>query len=216
MLRRYLSLLGRAPAVLDGLFYKLLLGTATFPCSISPRAELSGRLRGIHVGERSQIARHAVLTCDGTASIRIGAHCEIHPFARLLTYGGDIRLGDYCSVNPYTILYGHGGLTIGSRVRIAAHVVIIPANHGIDDLDRPMMDQPVINAPVRVGDDVWIGAGARILAGVTIASGAVIGAGAVVTRDVPPNGVVGGVPAKLLYTRGSVRAGRTAADGVAS
>ena len=53
-------------------------------------------------------------------------------------------------------------------------------------------------APIRVGNDVWIGANATVLPGVTVGDGAVIAAGAVVTRDVPPMTVVGGVPAKII------------------
>jgi acetyltransferase-like isoleucine patch superfamily enzyme len=189
------------PAI-SGCMWKMVLGKVGMPCRISPRAVFSGKLKNIRVGAFSSILPGAFFSCDDEASIDIGRYCEIHPYARLMTYGGDITLGDYCSVNPYTILYGHGGLHIGSRVRIAAHVVIIPANHGIDAMDVPIMLQDVENLPVTIHDNVWIGAGAKILAGVVIYSGAVIGAGAVVTRHVPENAVVAGVPARVLYIRG--------------
>lgn len=62
--------------------------------------------------------------------------------------------------------------------------------------------QPTISAPIRIGQDVWIGANAIVLAGVTIGDGAVVGAGAVVTKDVAPDTIVAGVPAKQIKVRG--------------
>jgi acetyltransferase-like isoleucine patch superfamily enzyme len=191
--------------IISGFIWSLFLGKIGIPCRISPRAQFSGKLRNIHIGAFSRILPKAFLSCDNQASIYVGKYCEIHPYARLMTYGGEIKIGDFCSVNPYAILYGHGGLYIGSRVRIASHVVMIPANHGIDRLDIPIMDQDIENLPITIHDNVWIGTGAKILGGVIICSGAVIGAGAVVTRDVPENAVVAGVPAKVLYFRGGIK-----------
>ncbi len=201
--RQATSLASAAKDVLGAAFWKAWLGDVAFPCRISLRAEFAGRRRDIHIGARTLVRARACLDCCGGGSIYIGQHCEIHPYARLMTYGGNVRLGDYCSVNPYSILYGHGGLDIGSMVRIAAHVVIIPATHKTDSIDAPIMAQGMEYRSVTIQDNVWIGAGARILGGVEIGSGAVVGAGAVVTSDVPVNAVVGGVPAKVLYIRGA-------------
>src|SRR5512142_126816 len=109
-----------------------------------------GRER-IKVGEDTMIAPQAYL--DGTdGEIVIGRRCQIHPGAMLLPYGGFIRMGDDCTVNPYTILYGHGGLTLGNGVRIAAHTVIIPANHVFDDPDLPIHQQGLTMQGITIQD----------------------------------------------------------------
>lgn len=200
------QLVREAPSVTGALFWSLRLGSVGFPARMSWRAEITGRRRDIRIGRKTYVGPRACLECSDGGDLRIGARCEIHPYARLMTRGGSIRLGDYCSVNPYSVLYGHGGLEIGSRVRIAAHVVIVPSAHGTDDVDVPIMDQEVEMRPVVIGDNVWIGAGARILGGVEIGTGAIIGAGAVVTRDVPDYAVAVGVPAKVKSIRGSAGA----------
>ena len=146
----------------------------------------------IHVGAGSRVALSARIE-PRKGRIEIGKRCLIEPHAMLLAYGGNIRLGDRVSVNPFTVLYGHGGLSIGSNVLIAAHVVIIPANHRFNAPDRPIREQGETRAGISIGDDVWIGAGARVLDGVRVGNGSVIAAGAVVTRDVVPYGIVAGV-----------------------
>jgi acetyltransferase-like isoleucine patch superfamily enzyme len=162
------------------------------------------RMRGIHVGRRAIVSTRATLSRELGGSISIGAHTHIHDFVRLESYGGDITIGDYCSINPFCILYGHGGLAIGRDVRIAAHVVIVPANHVFADRAKPIREQGLSCKGIVIGDDVWIGAGARILDGVKIANGSVIGAGAVVTRSTEPYGVYVGSPARLVAERGGM------------
>ncbi len=201
-MRRVRQGLHYAPALACALMWKLRLGSVGFSARVSWRAEIVGRREDVHIGRSTLIDAGAHLECSDGGELRIGERCEIHPYARLMTRGGSIRLGDHCSVNPYSLLYGHGGLEIGSRVRIAGHVVIVPSSHGTDDLEVPIMDQTVDMQPVSIGDNVWIGAGVRILGGVVIGSGAVIGAGAVVTRDVPANAVAVGVPARVKSIRG--------------
>lgn len=188
---------------INGYIHGLYLGHAEVPCKIFPLARFRGAVKKISIGQDTIVFNRAYLECDGNGSINVGSHCEIHEYARLSTYGGNIVMGDYCSVNPYSILYGHGGLYIGSCVRIAAHVVIIPGQHGIDRLDVPIMRQDIKRLPVTIDNNVWIGSGAKILGGVTINTGAVVGANAVVTHDVPENAIVGGVPARIIGVRGS-------------
>jgi len=135
---------------------------------------------------------------NGGGSITIGRHCEIHDYAMILTYGGHIRIGDHSSVNPFSIVYGHGGTVIGSGVRIAAHTMIIPANHVRGTEDRPLYVAGYTAQGIKIGDHVWIGGGCRILDGVEIGRHAVIGAGSVVTRSVPDHALAVGVPARVV------------------
>jgi len=155
----------------------------------------------IILGNNTNVADLAVLSTEFGGEISIGERCEIHRGALLLSYGGRIEIGNECSVNPYCVLYGHGGLKIGNGVRIAAHSVIIPANHRFDDETLPIRKQPLTKKGIVIEDDVWIGAGVRILDGVVIHEGAIIGSGAVVTKNVPPFTINAGVPSRIIGHR---------------
>ena len=133
--------------------------------------------------------------------ITIGKQARICDGALLAPYGGTISIGERVFLGPYCVLYGHGGLEIGNDVLIAAHVTIIPANHGIARIDIPIGNQSSSKKGVRIGDEVWIGTGARILDGVTIGKGAVVGAGAVVTRSLEDYAIALGVPARVTGSR---------------
>jgi acetyltransferase-like isoleucine patch superfamily enzyme len=109
-----------------------------------------------------------------------------------------ISLGNNVSIHPMCYLEGEGRLSIGSDVSIAHGVTIMTTEHDYDVSQGKMRDSPVKRAPVLIGDDVWIGAGVKILAGVSIGDHVVIGAGAVVTKDIPSDSVAVGVPARVI------------------
>ena len=110
---------------------------------------------------------------------------------------------DHTSIGEYSFIAANGGVRIGPNVVIGHHVSVITSNHRFDDPMRPIAEQGVQLRSIEIGDNVWVGSGARILAGVTIGDGAVIGANSVVTRSVAPGAVVAGVPARWLRQRGS-------------
>ena len=87
-----------------------------------------------------------------------------------------------------------GGIIIEEGALIGHGVVLATLNHVID----PDKRQQLIPAPIHIGKRVWIGANATITQGVTIGDNSIVAAGAVVTKDVPPNTIVGGVPAKEI------------------
>ncbi|MBI5189859.1 MAG: acyltransferase [Nitrospirae bacterium] len=155
------------------------------------------------MGDDAVAYRHVVLHARLEGSrIEIGEGTIILEYASLYTVGGFIKIGRGCSVNNFCVLYGHGGLTIGDGVSIAAHTVIVPANHRFDDTGLPIKLQGETKKGIVIGDDVWIGANVTVLDGVTIGDGSVVGAGSVVTRDIPPMSVAAGNPARVIRRRG--------------
>ena len=108
-------------------------------------------------------------------------------------FGRNIHIGKNVFINSGCHFQDQGGIYIGDDVLIGHNVVLATIDHALDPYDRHN-----IYKPIRIGNRVWIGSNVVITHGVTIGDGAVIAAGAVVTRDVEPNTVVGGVPAKLI------------------
>jgi acetyltransferase-like isoleucine patch superfamily enzyme len=158
--------------------------------------------RGLHLGRNVMVDDCVQFwaTSRRERSIEVGENCFIRSFATLNAGppSGHIRIGAGSSIGQFVMLYGTGGLEIGDNVMIAAYTSVIASSHRFDDPDRPMNAQGIVARGIRIGNNVWIGAGARILDGVTIGDGAVIGANAVVTRDVPAGTRVAGVPARVL------------------
>jgi acetyltransferase-like isoleucine patch superfamily enzyme len=131
----------------------------------------------------------------GVMRARIGARSAILMGAHLTTAGG-LTIGARTAINDGCRLDGRGGLTIGEAVSISPGVVLLTAEHDVQSRTFAGTE-----APVSIGDHVFVGTGATILPGVTIGEGAVVAAGAVVTRDVEPFTIVGGVPARPIGTR---------------
>jgi acetyltransferase-like isoleucine patch superfamily enzyme len=130
----------------------------------------------------------------------------IYPGA-YLTHCYGISAGSGLSINTGALIDGRGGIQIGNDVLIGPYAVINSSEHAHKQLEVPMTHTDHVMAPVRIGDDVWIGAHVVVTGGVEIGSGAVIAAGAVVTSDIPPYAIAGGVPARIIGDR------RNATDG---
>jgi acetyltransferase-like isoleucine patch superfamily enzyme len=167
---------------------------------ISNKAEIYNS-RAIELGDGACIEDHAILSAEG-GTIRLGKHTHVLPYGIIKAMSGDITFGEYCTINPFCVIYGFsGGLEIGDAVRIATHTVIVPGNHNFEDPDKEIRLQGTESKGIKIENDVWLGAGVRVLDGIIIRTGAVVAAGSVVTKDVPEFAVVGGVPACVIKWR---------------
>ncbi len=122
---------------------------------------------------------------------------QIPPF---YTAGGnEIRIGHNVFINQNCTFYDLGGLDIADDVMIGPNVNIITTGHPLDPAQRRTT---TIGKPIVIERNVWIAAGATIIGGVTVGENSVVAAGSVVTRDVPPNTLVGGNPAQIIRSIG--------------
>ncbi len=125
----------------------------------------------------------------------IGHGTKLRAHEGLISIGAKTVLGQECTISAFQ------HVSIGRECVVADRVMLIDFDHGMVEVDRPVRLQGIYKRDVRVGNNVWIGYGACILRGVTVGDNAVIGTNAVVTRDVPDNAVVGGVPARVIRMR---------------
>ncbi|MBS1505293.1 MAG: acyltransferase [Bacteroidetes bacterium] len=140
---------------------------------------------GIILGDNVTIAKMAILSCTGVIANK----------------GVGISIGNNSAVGAQSFLGGQGGINIGNDVIMGPQVKIFSENHNYAQLDVIIRKQGESRKGVTIGDNCWIGAGVTILDGVVIEAGCVIAAGAVVTKSVPANSIVAGVPAKIIQTR---------------
>ena len=118
-----------------------------------------------------------------------------------IDYPHKISIGNRVSIHPYCWISGLGGITIGNFVAISSGTKIISFNHIFSSTNIPIKDQSNIKLPVKIEDDVWIGANVIILGNVTIGKGSVIGAGSVVNKDIPDYSIAVGNPCKVINSR---------------
>lgn len=109
-------------------------------------------------------------------------------------FGKNITIGKNVFINACCHFQDQGGITLGDGCLIGHNVVFATLNHGFAPADRASL----YPAPIVLGKNVWVGSNSTLLQGIRIGDNAVIGAGSVVTKDVPANTIVGGVPARIL------------------
>ncbi len=144
------------------------------------------------------------------ASIRWRTRIDVLPFNKF-NLGAGSTIEDFCTINNGVgdVLIGHntligmgntiiGPITIGNNVIFAQNIVASALNHEYRDINTPILEQPILTAPIFVEDECWIAANAVITSGVRIGKHSVIAAGAVVTKNIPPFSVAVGNPAKVI------------------
>jgi acetyltransferase-like isoleucine patch superfamily enzyme len=148
------------------------------------------------------IKRTAEFRLAKDAVLVVGDNCTIQDFSffQLTLPSPKVYIGNNCVIGRHNIITAKNLIRIGNDVLIGSYVQIIDHGHAFSKA-RPIRQQPASIGEVVIGDDVWIGAGAKVLMNVHIGRGAVIGANAVVVGDIPDYAIAVGAPARIVNYR---------------
>ena len=135
--------------------------------------------RGIDVGRGVFLGRGTILSCKD----------------------GDIAIGDHGNFGFHCEVFSGSSVTVGRHGLFAAQAYLVGGGHEFEGEGLAVIDQPRSSRGISLGDNVWLGAGAKVLDGVRIGSDVVVGANAVVTTDLPDGAIAAGVPARVLRHR---------------
>jgi acetyltransferase-like isoleucine patch superfamily enzyme len=135
--------------------------------------------RGITIGNGVFLGRGTILSCKD----------------------GDITLGDHVNIGFNSEIFSGSSVTVGRHGLFAAYTYLVGGGHEFEATERAVLEQPRTSKGITLGDNVWLGAGAKVLDGVRIGSNVVVGAGAVVTEDLPDGVVAAGLPARVIRKR---------------
>jgi len=140
-----------------------------------------------------EIARKARV--DFGRFVWIGHGTKIRCHEGVVEIGAKTVIGQECTISAYR------RVRIGEQCVIADRAMFIDFDHGVVEVERPIRHQGIYTREVEVGSNVWIGYGACILRGVSVGDNSIVGTNSVVTKDVPANAVVAGVPARIVRMR---------------
>jgi carbonic anhydrase/acetyltransferase-like protein (isoleucine patch superfamily) len=161
-------------------FVVSIQGWLRFRCLLSPRAEV-----------------------EITPHLRIGKGSIVGSFSKVKASDGPLVIGSHVEIANGCVITSHtAGVAIGDDCLIGPNTSIIGNNYRYDRLDVPIRLQEKVSAKgIRVGRDVWIGAGCILLDGADVGDGSILSPGAVVSGAVPAHSIVQGNPGKVIFTR---------------
>ncbi|HEX6228719.1 MAG TPA: acyltransferase [Solirubrobacterales bacterium] len=133
--------------------------------------------------------------------VRFGRFVWIGHGTKIRCHEGEVEIGDKTVLGQECTISAYRHVRIGEQCVIADRAMFIDFDHGVVEVERPIRLQGIYKREVEVGSNVWIGYGACILRGVRVGDNSIIGTNSVVTKDVPANAVVAGVPAKVIRMR---------------
>jgi acetyltransferase-like isoleucine patch superfamily enzyme len=208
--------LRRAPEPLHGGPLALLRFMRAHRMLTPPYARLLARyaLLRLRFGRRLQtdgicfVCPGVKLEIGRAATLRIGRWAWIGHGSKIRVHEGEVSIGAKTVIGQECTISAYQRVTIGREGILADRVMLIDFDHGVVEVERPIRLQGIYKRDVRVGHNVWIGYGACILRGTSVGDNSVIGTNAVVTKDVPSNAVVGGVPARVIRMRAAPRSMR--------
>ncbi len=135
------------------------------------------------------------------AQVRFGRFVWIGDGTKIRCHEGEVEIGAKTVIGQECTISAYRRVRIGEQCVIADRAMFIDFDHGVVEVERPIRLQGIYMRDVEVGSNVWIGYGACILRGVRVGDNAIVGTNSVVTRDVPANAVVAGIPARIIRMR---------------
>jgi acetyltransferase-like isoleucine patch superfamily enzyme len=144
-----------------------------------------------------EVARNARVEFGRFVWIGDGTKIRCHEGA--VEIGAKTVMGQECTISAYK------RVRIGEQCVIADRAMFIDFDHGVVEVERPIRVQGIYTRDVEVGSNVWIGYGACVLRGVRVGDNSIVGTNSVVTKDVPANAVVAGIPARIIRMRDAPR-----------
>ncbi len=147
------------------------------------------------------LGRELELRVARGARVEFGRFVWVGDGTKIRCHEGSVEIGAKTVMGQECTISAYQRVRIGEQCVIADRAMFIDFDHGVVEVERPIRQQGIYKRDVEVGSNVWIGYGACILRGVRVGDNAVVGTNSVVTKDVPANAVVGGVPAKVIRMR---------------
>jgi acetyltransferase-like isoleucine patch superfamily enzyme len=133
--------------------------------------------------------------------IRFGRFTWIGDGSKIRCHEGAVEIGEKTVMGQECTISAYQRVRIGDQCVIADRAMFIDFDHGVVEVERPIRQQGIYKRDVEVGSNVWIGYGACILRGVRVGDNSIVGTNSVVTKDVPANAVVAGIPARIIRMR---------------
>jgi acetyltransferase-like isoleucine patch superfamily enzyme len=135
------------------------------------------------------------------ATLRLGRWCWIGHGSKVRVHEGEVSIGAKSVLGQEVTISAYQHVAIGRECIVADRVMLIDFDHGVVEVERPIRLQGIYKRDVDVGHNCWIGYAACILRGVRIGDNSIVGTNSVVTKDLPPNSVSAGLPARVLRMR---------------
>jgi acetyltransferase-like isoleucine patch superfamily enzyme len=176
-------------------------------------ARLFARLAWLKLRFRGRLVTDGIAFVGPGVTFEIGKGAKVHlgrwswlgHGTKVRAHEGEVRIGAKSVLGQECTISAFRHVSIGRECIVADRVMLIDFDHGVVEVERPVREQGIYKRDVRVGNNVWMGYGACVLRGVTIGDNAIVGTSTVVTKDVPDNAVVAGVPAQVLRMRDAPR-----------
>jgi acetyltransferase-like isoleucine patch superfamily enzyme len=147
------------------------------------------------------LGRRLELQVARGAEVRFGRFVWIGDGSKIRCHEGVVEIGEKTVMGQEVTISAYRRVRLGRECVIADRAMFIDFDHGVVEVERPIRSQGIYMRDVEVGSNVWIGYGACILRGVRVGDNSIVGTNSVVTRDVPANAVVAGIPARVIRMR---------------